>query len=227
MKTIINKFNSLCKRAKIQYFKKRATKNSSNNKQFWNLVKKIFLTIESSFSCDPVTIKNRDKFIDDEKELPKTFNNYYINTVEKTSGIPVENSFKNCDTFKAVPKITEKYKKYDIILELRKNLKLTETFKIPKSKVSDINQLLKNINIKKATCPNTIPPKLIKLLANTVYSHLCNIINKDLESNSFPDAAKIPSVRPIYKKKSRCQVEYYRPVSILKCVFKNIWKIYS
>ena len=46
-------------------------------------------------------------------------------------------------------------------------------------------KLLKNINIKKATGPDTIPPKLVKLSANIVDSHLCNIINKDLESNSF------------------------------------------
>ena len=40
------------------------------------------------------------------------------------------------------------------------------------------------------------------LSANIVDSH-CNIINKDLESNSFSDGAKKASVRPIYKKKSR------------------------
>ena len=38
-------------------------------------------------------------------------------------------------------------------------MKSTETFKIPKAEVSDINKLLKTINIKKATGPDTIPPK--------------------------------------------------------------------
>ena len=54
-------------------------------------------------------------------------------------------------------------------------MKSTKTFKIPKVEVSDIDKLLKNISIKKATGPDTIPPKLVKLLANTVDSHLCNI----------------------------------------------------
>ena len=80
--------------------------------------------------------------------------------MEKTSGKSVENRFENCDdNFEAVLKIVKKYEKHQSILEIRKNLKLTETFKIPKAEVSDINKLLRNINIKKASGPNSIPPK--------------------------------------------------------------------
>ena len=100
--------------------------------------------------------------------------------MEKTSGKPVENNFGNCDdNFEAVLKLIKKYEKHQSILEIRKNLKLTETFKIPKTEVSDINKLLNNLNIKKATGPDTIPPKLGKLSANIVDSYLCNIINRD------------------------------------------------
>ena len=80
--------------------------------------------------------------------------------MKKTWGKLVENSFENCDdNFEAVLKIIKKYEKHQSILEIRKNLKLTETFKIPKAEVSDIDKLLKTINIKKATGPDTIPPK--------------------------------------------------------------------
>ena len=96
---------------------------------------------------------------------------------------------------------------------------------MPKAEVSGINKLLKNINIKKATGPGTIPPKLVKPSANKVHSHLCNIMNKDLESNSFSEGAKIASVRPIYKKKSRHQVKNYTPISILNA-FSKIYESY-
>ena len=99
---------------------------------------------------------------------------------------------------------------------------MTETFKISKDEISDIKKLLKNVNFKKATGPDTIPQKLVKLSANIVDSHLCIIMKKDLESNSFLDGAKIASVRPTYKKKSRHEVENYRPVSIL-----NAFSIYK
>ena len=47
--------------------------------------------------------------------------------------------------------------------------------------------------------------------------------NKDLENNSFSDGAKIVSVRPLYKNKSRHQVDNYRPVSIIN-VFSKIYE---
>ena len=64
--------------------------------------------------------------------------------MRKTSRKPVENSFENCDdNFKAVLKIMKKYKKHQRILETWKNLQLTESFKIPKAEVSNIDKLLK------------------------------------------------------------------------------------
>ena len=54
---------------------------------------KPFLTNKISLSSESITIKDKDKFIDEEKELAEIFNNYYINIVEKKSGKPVENSF--------------------------------------------------------------------------------------------------------------------------------------
>ena len=145
--------------------------------------------------------------------------------MEKTSGKPVENSFENRHDNLKVIKIIKKYEKHQSILEIRKNLKMTENLKISKAEVSDINKLLKNINIKKATGPDVIPPKLVKLSANIVDSHLCNIINKDLESNPFSDGAKIASVRATYKKKFRHQVDNYKPVSILNA-FSKIYERY-
>ena len=103
---------------------------------------------------------------------------------------------------------------------------MTETFKIPKAEVSNIKKSLKNINIKKAAGPDTVLPKLVKLSANIADSHLCNIIHKDLKSNSFPDEAKIASARPIYKKKCRDQVQNYKPVSILNAFQKYMTGIF-
>ena len=47
-----------------------------------------------------------------------------------------------------------------------------------------------------------------------------NIINNDLSNNSFSNEGKFPTVRPIYKKKSRDKIENYRPISIWSCFSK-------
>ena len=66
---------------------------------------------------------------------------------------------------------------------------------------------------KKATGLDKIPPKTVKLSANSIDSHLTNIINSDLLKDPFFEDAKKASVRPIFKKKERHKIENYRPVS--------------
>ena len=56
-------------------------KCSTTNKSFWNFTKP-FLTNKSVIVNDDVTL-----IIADESQLTKLFNSYYINIVEKSSGI--------------------------------------------------------------------------------------------------------------------------------------------
>ena len=65
-----------------------------------------------------------------------------------------------------------------------------------------MNKIIKNINPKKATGPDKVPPKIIKLSANIIDLHFTNITN-----NRFSENAKIASVRRIFKKKEREKVE--------------------
>ena len=51
------------------------------------------------------------------------------------------------------------------------------------------------------------------------------MISKGLQNSSFPNAAKISSVRSVYKKKCRNTIENYRPVSILN-TFSKTYEIY-
>ena len=75
----------------------------------------------------------------------------------------------------------------------------------------------------KATGPDDIPVKFIKLSANVIDSHLANIINKDIDLNCYSENAKIADVRPIFKKDERTEVKNYRLVSLLN-IFSKIYK---
>ena len=79
---------------------------------------------------------------------------------------------------------------------------------------------MKNLNSKKVTSLDKIPPKLVLLSANIIDSHLAKIINHDLNYNSFSKVLKIVTVCHIYKRNDRDKIENYRPVSILHCFSK-------
>ena len=61
--------------------------------------------------------------------------------------------------------------------------------------------------------------------ANVIDKHLCNIINMDIENYNVPENTKVATIRPTYKKKSRNELESYRPVSLLNA-FSKIYERY-
>jgi len=222
-----NKCNKLLRKAKQNYFKNITENDLNGNKKFWNFVKP-FLTNKGIISSDFISIKKGDEFIDNEEELVEMFNSHYVNIVENITGIsPTINplyDYQENDRY-MVRNIIKQYEKHPSIIEIRKNVNITEKFEIKEATVSEINTLLKSLNGKKATGPDKIPPKIAKLSANIVDSHLCNAINKELRKFCYADAAKIASVRPKYQKKCRNTIENYRPVSILNA-FSKIYERY-
>ena len=56
-----------------------------------------------------------------------------------------------------------------------------------------------------------------------LYSHLANIINHDIDNNSFSEGAKIATVCPIYKKSDIEKIDNYTPASILNC-FSEVYE---
>ena len=154
------------------------------------------------------------------------FNSHYINIVENVTRISPDTSplydLQENDVY-CIKQIIKKFESHPSIVEIKKNINIVEKITIKEATVWNINALLKSVNTKLGTGPDNIPSKLVRLPANVIDSHLCNIINKGLQNSSFPDAAKIASVRPIYKKKCRNTTGNYRPVSI----FNNFSKIYE
>ena len=223
MKRAKNTCNNLAKSTKKEYFKKVTQKGFANNKVFWNTVKP-FLTNKRFLTNDNITLENEGEIIKDKETLANLFNSYYINIVENTSGIKPETlgNPENVDEDQStVTSIIEKFQNHPSILDIQnKNDSIRDRFEIPKATIEQVNKIIKDLNPKKATGPDKIPPKIIKLSANIIDSHLTNIINKDISQSKFSEAAKIASVRPLYKKKGREKIENYRPVSILNCFSK-------
>ena len=97
-----------------------------------------------------------------------------------------------------------------------------------------IKTLLKNIDIKKATGVDRIPPKLVKLLANILSEPLTKTISDSLTMGIFLYAAKITSALPIDKgTDNKNSISNFRPVSVLsvfskifEAVIKNLLALY-
>ena len=58
-----------------------------------------------------------------------------------------------------------------------------------------------NIDPKKATTGNSIPPKTLKLSADIYSDVLQNLFNDMLPTCNFPDNMKLADIKPVFKKK--------------------------
>ena len=203
MKKIKYKCNCICKKYKIQYLKGSTEKGVSWSKQFWNFIKSL-LTIKSCLSNNFISTGNGDAFINKETNFVEIFNIYYINIVEKTSGVPREkNVIDTNNTQEIIEGIIRKYERHPSMLKMKNNFDSFVTFDFSKAEVADINSLLKQRIPKKRTGTDTAPQKLVKISANVIEKLLCNIINKDIDNFNVSDNTKVPTIRPLHQKKKK------------------------
>ena len=103
-KKLKNKCNYLVRKSKTEYFQNVSNANSSHIKSFWNAIK-YFVSNKGGISSENIVIKaqkeekvkvkgleneiriDSNELIKDDKILVESFNNHYINIVEKTSGL--------------------------------------------------------------------------------------------------------------------------------------------
>ena len=180
---------------------------------------KPFFTNRGIITNDSITLEENGVLKNDPKETTEVFNNYFINIVETTSGrrpSSIGNSNFQCQDRKSL-KIIESYKNHSSVATIKENV-LPDFlgFELRPASKEDIKKIVKSLNVNKATGPDGMLLKLIKLSANVVVDkYLTNIINHDISRSCFSDAANNSLVRTIYKKKDRKDKENYRLMDIL------------
>ena len=164
--------------------------------------------------------------ISDEKQLTKLLNSYYINIVEKSSDTKTFGiNFKNTSV-QSVRDIVNSYKNHQSVIKIKQvvNISDSERFSFKTINESEIKDLLKNLDIKKASGIDTIPPKLVKLSADFLTPLLTKAINTSIAQNVFPENNKIASVIPLDKgKPNKNEMSNFRPVSLLN-TFSKIYE---
>ena len=192
---------------------------------------KPFLTNKGFTGNNDITLIHQNKIISDEKQLTKLFNSYYINIVEKSSDTkPFGTNFENTSV-QSVRDIVNSYKNHPSIIKTKQvvngsNVSDSERFSFKTVNESEMKDLLKNLDIKKASGIDTIPPKLVKLSADFLTPLLTKAINTSIAQNVFPENAKTGSVIPPDKgKPNKNEMSNFRPVSVLNTFSKIYEKV--
>ena len=84
---------------------------------------KPFLTNKGFITNSNIALKVGNEIITTDKKLSETFNNHYINIIEKVTGSKPDTNldkFSNVDTRSAISKIKELYANHPSIIEIKK-----------------------------------------------------------------------------------------------------------
>ena len=221
------KCKRLSKNAKNEHFSKATENGIMTNKAFWKLAAP-FLTNKQGSYGSAIVLKENEKIINKESELVDIFNDHYINIVEKSTGtapktVATPRFESQAFDRSNVSKIVKKYESHPSIVKIKEHFTNNETFSLPLATRGKINTIINKLDTSKATGPDLIPPKLVKLSADILDTEITKVINYDIHNLAFSENAKTAHVTPLFKKKDRTDKVNYRPVSVLN-TFSKIYE---
>ena len=101
-----------------------------------------------------------------------------------------------------------------------------QKFAFKEMQQSEVNKLLRNLDPRKATGCDNMPPKLLRVAADEITQPVTNLINMSFHQKTFPSDLKRSEISPKYKKDDSLKTTNYRPVGILKCLSKIFERVY-
>ena len=228
----LQKAKSTCKQlstdSKKEFYNKATENGNMTSKSFWELTKPM-ITNKCKTSGNTIKLEENGKIIDNDEEIANIFNKHYVNIVENCTGkapTSVSNDNSKTSDRENVDKIISKYKTHPSVKKIKECICLESMeFQIPAAKKDHINKIIKNIDVTKATGPDQIPPKLVKIAADMLAEPLTYIINNDIKRCMFSENAKTANVTPLYKSKYRLNKINYRPLTVCS-VFSKIYERY-
>ena len=88
----------------------------------------------------------------------------------------------------------------------------------------EICDILKSLDLNKASGADGISPWMLKYTASSIYPSLTRLFNISLEQKIYPSVWKNANVTPLYNKGDASLVNNYRPISMLSAVSKVMEK---
>ena len=198
-KTIRNEVTKELRRCKAKYYNDQFQK-VKNTKSFWKLVNKASNT---RVDPPPPAIRRDDGTLaTSDKEKAKLLNSYFASIRENQAKklprptVPIQTLYT---------KVTPTIASIDITQET-------------------VRKYIETLNPQKATGPDGISPKLLKLAGQSVTAPLTVIFNQSLCETSVPSTWKCARIKTTHKKGDITERENYRPLSILSIPSKIMEK---
>ena len=103
--------------------------------------------------------------------------------------------------------------------------KLPNSIVLNSTSETQIKQIINELKTRKCPGIDNIWSETLKIISNNILSPLTYIINKCLDTGTFPPIFKTAVITPIYKSGDKLSLSNYRPISLLSNLSKIFEKI--
>jgi len=204
----------LVRKTKKDFYNNLDVKKITDNKQFWKTVKPFFSN--KVINNEKITLIENEEVISDDQSIANKFSNFYASVVENL-GIENENMKLNDEDIETV---VENFKNHPSILKIKEHYNSDSKFSFSPVNVTDVLKEIDALDASKAHQERDIPVKILKKNRDIFADFIKKDFNYGILNDMFPNHLKESEVKPVFKKKSRTEVENYRPVSILPTTSK-------
>jgi len=193
-------YNERLVTAENEYYASRneSLSTSHNSKFWWKTVNEV-LGRKNNDTYPPLFNESNNTYINNNLEKATMFNNFFL-------------SHNHVDTTNASIPVDE----VELGVPILSDVRATE---------QDVYDYISTIDPSKATGPDGISPRLLKLADRAIVPSLTRLVNMSLQENIVPDSWKAANVIPLHKKDDRDKLNNYRPVSILPAASKVLERI--
>ena len=123
----------------------------------------------------------------------------------------------------AIDYIVRDHESIQAIVNYKMSLGDNQSFNFKRIRISDVVKILKDINPKKATGWDAIPPKAFKIGSTVLAAPLCDLYNRCIVSCHWPKNWKRGEWVPVHKKNDQLDMENYCPVSV-QTIFNKVFE---
>ena len=222
-----NECLKLTRKTKKEYFHNLDISAINDNRTFWKTVKPFFTT-KGIKGSNKIILLEKEEIISDNSKVTEIMNDYFVNIASEVGvSIPTNESNLNRDlTFiDQIEQIMNDYSEHPSILKINERIKHPTPFFFDCITASLIEDEIMDLNSKKPSGYDCIPPKILKHSVNVIKGPLSEIFNTSVIENFFPPDLKYANVSPLFKKENNTNKENYRPISILPTISKNFERI--
>ena len=177
-----NKYVALRRKCIKEYLLNISNNSIITNKNFWSFIRPFFVN-KGLLNSSEITLRKEKKIITDTKEIVQVLNDYYSNIVERSCGEKPTSIAKQSlltDKIKIVDHIVCNYEGHPSVWHIEKNVKTSQnsTCSLLTIFEQEVKKILKKLSTKELAGVDTIPPKLVKLVANYLAGSLSQSIDR-------------------------------------------------